>query len=85
MARSHHRKKHKSHVQQFRHSHDTNVTSVKSRAGAISVFTISGALLGLAIGYFVTEGTMLWLVVGLLAGGALGYIIGSRIDAQGKD
>ena len=85
MARSHHRKKHKSHVQHFRHSHDTNVTSVKSRAGAISVFTISGALLGLAIGYFVTEGTMLWLVVGLLAGGALGYIIGSRIDAQGKE
>lgn len=85
MARSHHRKKHKSHVQQFRQSHDTNVSSVKSRAGAISVFTISGALLGLAIGYFATEGTMLWLVVGLLAGGALGYGIGSRIDAQGKE
>lgn len=83
MARSHHRKKHKSHLQQFRQSHEKSSSS-SARAGAISVFTIAGALLGLAIGYFATEGTMLWIVVGLLAGGALGYLIGNRVDQQGK-
>lgn len=85
MARSHHRKKHKTHVQQFKHSHDTNTAGSRSKAGAISVFTIGGALLGLALGYFATEGTMLWLVVGLLAGGALGYLIGNRLDKDGKE
>lgn len=84
MARSHHRKKHKSHLQQFRHMHEKSASASASRAGAISVFTIAGALLGLAIGYFATEGTMLWIVVGLLAGGALGYLIGNRVDQQGK-
>ena len=84
MARSHHRKKHKSHLQQFRNTHDTSVSSSASRTGAISVFTIAGALLGLAVGYFAMEGTMLWIVVGLLMGGFLGYLIGSRVDQQGK-
>lgn len=82
MARSHHRKKHKAHVQQFRHSHDTSVSSQKAKGKAISVFTIVGAVLGFAIGYFATQGTMLWLVVGLLAGGGAGYLLGRRIDNE---
>jgi VIT1/CCC1 family predicted Fe2+/Mn2+ transporter len=82
MARSHHRKKHKSHLQQFRHSHDTSVSSPKARGKATSIFTIVGAALGFAIGYFATQGTMLWLVVGLLAGGVAGYLIGRRIDSE---
>lgn len=82
MARSHHRKKHKTHVQQFRHSHDTSVSSEKAKGRAVSVFTVTGAALGFAIGYFATQGTMLWLVVGLLAGGALGYVIGRKVDSD---
>lgn len=83
MARSHHRKKHKAHVQQFRQSHDTTGIPGKTAGGrSISVFTIAGAALGFAIGYFATQGTMLWLVVGLLAGGALGYVIGRKIDSD---
>lgn len=85
MARSHHRKKHKAHVQQFRHSHDTSVSASKGKTKAISVFTIVGAALGFAIGYFATQGTMLWLIVGLLLGGAGGYLLGRRIDNEGGE
>lgn len=84
MARSHHRKKHRSHLRQYRHSHDTSVSAAKAKGRAVSVFTISGALAGLAIGYFATQGTMLWVVVGLLAGGAIGYFIGRKIDSSYK-
>jgi F0F1-type ATP synthase assembly protein I len=80
MARSHHRKKHKTHLRQFRHSHDTSVSSPRSKARAVSVFTIAGALTGFAIGYFATQGTVLWVVVGLLLGGAAGYLIGRKVD-----
>ncbi len=82
MARPHHRKKHRTHVRQFRKSHDTKVNSPKNSTKAISVFTIAGALTGFAIGYFATQGTMLWVILGLLAGGAAGYLIGKRIDKE---
>lgn len=80
MARPHHRKKHKSHLRQFRQTHDTSVARSAGKGRAVSVFTVAGAVAGLAIGYFATQGTMLWVVVGLLAGGALGYFIGRRLD-----
>ncbi|MBM3415623.1 MAG: hypothetical protein FJY20_04075 [Bacteroidetes bacterium] len=85
MARSHHRKKHKTHVRQFRQSHDTSVSPTKGKGRATSVFTISGAVLGFAIGYFATPGSMLWLVIGLLAGGAAGYLIGKRVESQNEE
>lgn len=85
MARPHHRKKHKTHVRQFKQSHDTNVNSPKSWAKAISVFTIVGALTGFAIGYFATQGAILWLIVGMLLGGAGGYLIGKRIDSEDSE
>ena len=84
MARSHHRKKHKTQLRQFRHSHDTSVTPPGSKARAVSVFTIAGALTGFAIGYFATQGSLLWLLVGLLAGGAAGYLIGRKVDGEDK-
>jgi F0F1-type ATP synthase assembly protein I len=83
MARSHHRKKHKEHVRQFRNTHDTSVSSPKLKGKAVSIFTVAGALTGFAIGYFATQGSILWLIVGLLAGGAAGYLIGRKIDGEG--
>jgi F0F1-type ATP synthase assembly protein I len=83
MARSHHRKKHKEHVRQFRQSHDTSVSSPKLKGKAVSIFTVVGALTGFAIGWFATQGSILWLIVGLLAGGAAGYLIGRKIDGEG--
>jgi hypothetical protein len=82
MARSHHRKKHKAHLKQFRQSHDTSVSTPRSKGRAISVFTVAGALTGFAIGYFATQGSILWVVVGLLAGGAAGYLIGRKVDGE---
>lgn len=84
MARSHHRKKHKTHLRQFRQSHDTSVSSPGAKGRAVSVFTVAGALTGFAIGYFATQGTILWVVVGLLVGGAAGYFIGRKVDGEDK-
>lgn len=80
MARPHHRKKHKTHVRQFRQTHDSSVSSPRGKAKAVSVFTITGAAIGFAVGYFATQGSMLWLIVGLLAGGAIGYLAGRKMD-----
>lgn len=83
MARSHHRKKHKQHLQQFRQSHDTNVSKAvsKAKASATWIFTIAGVVLGFAVSYFATSGSLLWMAVGSLAGAATGYFIGKKIDA----
>jgi len=78
MARSHHRKKHKAHLQRFRHSQDIHdKPAVKGKL--FRVFTILGALTGFAICYFAT-GAATWLVLGTLAGAAAGYFTGRAID-----
>jgi uncharacterized membrane protein YfcA len=81
MARSHHRKKHKQHLQQFKHSRETAADSPKSKSSATWVFGIAGTILGFAISYF-ASGEILWLVAGLIAGATAGYFIGRRIDSQ---
>jgi len=80
MARSHHRKKHKEHLRQFKHSHDT-VTS-KTKGKASYTFLIIGAIVGLAVGYFASVGAVGWMAIGLVAGGAAEYFIGRRIDGS---
>ncbi|MBI5858817.1 MAG: hypothetical protein HZB42_14390 [Sphingobacteriales bacterium] len=84
MARSHHRKKHKEHVRQFKHVHDTSVsaTVTKSRTSAKLVFGIAGIIVGFAVGYFASSGDMIWMAAGTVAGAVAGYIIGRRIDAE---
>lgn len=84
MARSHHRKKHKQHLQQFRQSHDTKVSKAvsKAKASATWIFTIAGVVLGFAVSYFATSGSLLWMAVGTVAGGAAGYLIGRKIDGE---
>lgn len=80
MARSHHRKKHKEHLRQFKHSHETSAVSPAAKSRAAVVFAILGALVGIAVGYFATHGSLIWVAVGLAAGGAIGYFIGRNID-----
>lgn len=83
MARSHHRKKHKQHLKQFKTSHDTTVsaTAAKNKVSATWIFAIGGLILGLAISYFAAGGSALWIAVGVVAGTAVGYLIGKKIDS----
>jgi len=82
MARSHHRKKHKQHLQQFKHSQETTANTPKNKSSATWVFGIAGAVLGFAVSYFASAGAIMWLAAGLIAGSAAGYLIGRKIDGQ---
>ena len=82
MARSHHRKKHKQHLQQFKNSQETVADTPKSKSSATWVFGIAGAILGFSVSYFASSGDILWLAAGLIAGSATGYLIGKKIDSQ---
>ena len=79
MARSHHRKKHKEQLRQFKHSQDMAENS-GAKSKAANIIMIAGALAGFAIGYFASGGIILWMTVGLLAGAAAGYYVGKKID-----
>ncbi|HRO69632.1 MAG TPA: hypothetical protein PK951_04605 [Chitinophagaceae bacterium] len=78
MARSHHRKKHKEHLRNFKQKEETTWSTPKSKAA--NVFAVTGAIVGLAISFFSTEGSILWISVGVIAGGIAGYLIGRRVD-----
>jgi VIT1/CCC1 family predicted Fe2+/Mn2+ transporter len=79
MARSHHRKKHKEHLRQYQHSHET--ASPSSAKGTITgAVTIIGVILGAAIGYFLTDGVLLWVGFGVITGGLAGWLAGRYID-----
>lgn len=79
MARSHHRKKHKQHVQQFKHRGD--FATSKQKGKAVYTFLIVGLVVGFLIAYIASAGAIGWMAVGLLAGGGIGYLIGNRVDA----
>lgn len=78
MARSHHRKKHKEHLRQFKQKTGTTWTTPKSKAA--NVFAVAGAAVGLIVSYFSAEGSLVWISVGLVAGGVCGWLIGRRVD-----
>jgi VIT1/CCC1 family predicted Fe2+/Mn2+ transporter len=80
MARSHHRKKHKEQLRQFKHKEGTTYSTPKSKAA--NIFAIVGAIVGLAVSYFATEGSILWISVGLIVGGIAGYLIGRKVDTN---
>ncbi len=84
MARSHHRKKHKTHLQSFKHSHDTSVSQAsKSKSSAKIVFALGGAIAAFVASYFAADGSLLWMTLATLGGAAAGYFIGKRVD-EGK-
>jgi VIT1/CCC1 family predicted Fe2+/Mn2+ transporter len=80
MARSHHRKKHKEHLRQFKHKGEAVSATPKSKASGI--FAIAGAIIGLAVSYFGTQASMIWMAVGVVVGGVVGYFIGRRVDSD---
>jgi outer membrane lipoprotein SlyB len=77
MARSHHRKKHKQNLRNYQHSRD--VTVKKSKAKVTGLFTVIGTFLGIGIGYFAT-GAALPMIIAAVAGTAIGYYIGKKMD-----
>ncbi len=82
MARSHHRKKHKEHLRQFKQRGESVSSRPKSKATGI--FSVAGAIIGLAVSYFATEASYLWMTIGTVAGGVAGYFIGRKIDEDSK-
>jgi membrane associated rhomboid family serine protease len=82
MARSHHRKKHKQHLQQFKHSQVTAADTPKNKTSAIWVFGIAGAILGFAVCFFATSSSIMWGAAGLVVGAVAGYFLGRKIDSQ---
>jgi hypothetical protein len=80
MARSHHRKKHREHLRNFKQSHE-GTASVKAKGKASGVFTFGGVAVGLLLGYLASNGSLVWTVAGLVIGGTAGYFLGRRIDA----
>lgn len=79
MARPHHRKKHKSHLRQFRQSQEITKT-VRSKGKASWVFAFAGAVLGSLVGFF-AGGALTWVFGGLVVLGLVGYLWGRRMDA----
>lgn len=73
MARSHHRRKKSKQWQPPPHER-------KPQKGATKVFAIVGAIVGLGITYFASDGNTIIMILGLLLGGLAGYYYGLRID-----
>ena len=84
MARPHHRKGHKEHLKQFQNRAAGSTGESKARAKASSVFAVGGAIVGLAILYFATQGDFVWALGGAVVGAGLGYLIGKNIDRSAK-
>jgi hypothetical protein len=84
MARPHHRKNHKGHLKQFQNRAAGNTGESKEKTKASSVFAVGGAVAGLAILYFATQGDFIWAIGGAIIGGGLGYLVGKNIDRAAK-
>lgn len=78
MARSHHRKKHKTHLRQYQQTHEGGMERSR-RTKATGPLVVIGLILGLALGYF-GSGTTLWIAGAAIAGAIIGYLIGQYLD-----
>ena len=84
MARSHHRKKHKSHLRNFKQTNDATISEAgRNKSSAKWVFAMGGAVAGFVASYFAADGSILWMTIATLAGAAIGYFIGKKAD-EGK-
>jgi hypothetical protein len=78
MARSHHRKKHKSHLQQFKQTQEVAGTTGSTKVS--SMFGIIGAITGGAVGFFASQGSWIWIGLGVVTGALVGYYLGKKLD-----
>lgn len=78
MARPHHRKKHREHLKQFRNRETSGGSAAKSRAA--NILAIGGAIFGLAISYFATNGDWMWVSIATIVCVIAGYLVGRAID-----
>ena len=83
MPTSHHRKKHKEHLRHFQHTHEP-VTTKAATGGIAGTIAIIGLILGIAVGYFATDGILLWTAFGAVIGGLLGFLGGRYFDKVNK-
>lgn len=79
MARSHHRKKHKAHLRQYRNTNE-ELDVISRKTSVTGTITVIGGIVGAAVGYFTTDGVMTWIIAGGIAGLAAGFFIGRYID-----
>jgi 4-hydroxybenzoate polyprenyltransferase len=79
MARPHHRKKHKEHLRQYQKNREPLAPKIKSKA--TRVFAIVGAVIGLAVTYFISQGAPGWMIAGVAAGAGLGFLFGKSIES----
>jgi len=79
MARSQHRKKHKEHLRQYQHNHE-GISSRPKKGKVTGTLAIVGTILGMAVGYFTTDGVAMWIAFGAVAGGLAGYLGGRFFD-----
>lgn len=84
MARPHHRKGHKEHLKQFQNRTAGSTGESKSRSKPSTVFAVGGAVAGLAVLYFATQGDFIWAIGGTIAGAAIGYLIGKNVERSAK-
>lgn len=84
MANPHHRKKHKEHLKHFQNRAAAGTGESKEKAKASSVFAVGGAIAGLAVLYFATQGNFIWALGGAVVGGLIGYLIGKNVDKAPK-
>ena len=84
MANPHHRKKHKEHLRQFQNRVAGSTGESKAKAKASSVFAVGGAVVGMAIFYFATQGDFIWALGGGVLGAGIGFLIGKNIDRAAK-
>jgi len=81
MARSHHRKKHKEHLRQYQHNQEGGAGS--SKKGKVSgTIAAVGIILGIAVGYFASDGNITWIAGGVVVGGMAGYLTGRYFDKE---
>ena len=57
----------------------------KKRRSPELVAAIFFGLLGMGIAFFAAGTSILWLIVGALAGAAGGYLFGKQVDKQSSD
>ena len=77
MPQSHHRREHKSHIRNYHKEHQSGKSGSKTSksSGSSVLFLIIGAIAGLGLSFFASEGSPYWVLIGTNAGALVGYFV----------